>query len=142
VRSSAPDKARAIAESVGKIVPAVKEPADKLRALSALVIASAAADDLASFRDNLNKCFALGEELFEEDSAAHPSKPTYLSEPYDVLRGLLPTGVELDRLALASSVDHIRNTALKAYLLEGFAEALYRKGLNSESQRSQVPKEH
>jgi len=125
VGSSAPSQAGEIEKAIANTLPAIKDSQDRLLALSAQAKAAAAAGDMAGFRDALNRCFTLGEELFEEELDAHPGRPTYTSPSYNALDGLVTSGASFDPTTTASKVDQVGDIALKAYLLQSLARALY-----------------
>ncbi|MGB6386489.1 MAG: hypothetical protein WBE45_10310 [Terriglobales bacterium] len=125
VGPSAPSQAMEIEKAIGDSVSTLKDGEDRLLALSALVRAAAAAGDTAAFHENLNKCFALGEELFEEDVDTHPSKATYTVSAYNILDEIVKSGASHEPAMVTSKVDQIRNIPLKAYLLQGLATALF-----------------
>jgi hypothetical protein len=136
VWQSQPDRATEIEKTIGNIVPTVKNAEDRLEVLSALVRAAKAARDLATLHEALDKCFALGEELFDEGLAAFPVRPTYVSPSYNVLNDVIEATVSLEPATITSKVDQIRNVALRAYLLRTLAEAIY-----SEQDTSVAPKQ-
>jgi hypothetical protein len=80
---------------------------------------------MAGFRDAVGRCFTLGEDLFEEYLDAHPNRPTYDAPTYNVLDDLVMSGASFDPPTTVSKVGQIRNIALKAYLLQSLARALY-----------------
>lgn len=125
---SAPSRARALERSIDDSLATLKDGEDRLLALSALVRAAAAAGDVPASREALNKCFALGVELFEEDVDAHPEKSTYATPAYNILDEVIKSAASLEPAIIASKVDQIRNVALKAYLLHSLAELLYIEG--------------
>src|SRR5207302_1319708 len=96
VGSSAPSRAGEIEKAIADTLPAIKDSQDRLLALSAQARAAAAAGDTAGFRDALNRCFTLGEELFEEELDAQPGRPTYASPAYNALDGLVASGASFD----------------------------------------------
>lgn len=125
IGQSAPNQTKEIENSIGSMLPGLEDSEDRLETFSALARTAAAAGDKAAFGDALNKCFALGEELFEEDLDAHPEKATYAAAAYNVLDGVVKSGAHADPGTVTSKVQEIRNVALKAYLLQSLAEALY-----------------
>jgi hypothetical protein len=103
----------------------IQDSQDRLLASSALARATSAGGDMVAFRERLDKCFTLGEELFKENGIAHPGRPTYDDPAYYVLADLVRHGISVDPATTSSLVEGIQNTALKAFLLEDLATALY-----------------
>jgi hypothetical protein len=125
VGQSAPGRAGEIEKAIADTVPSIKDSQDRLVALSAQARAAASAGDMAGFRDLAGRCFALGEELFEEELDAHPGRATYTSPVYNVLDELVRSATPFDPTTAVSKVDQVENAALKAYLLHSLAVELY-----------------
>ena len=142
IASSSPIRAKDIEKTINDSVSSLKDGENKLEALSALARATASAGDKAAFRKILEKCFALGENLFEEDAGAHPDKPTYASQPYSILSDLIKTTTSPDPASMTMQVEQIRNDDLKAYLLQSLADALYAAPRDPESPPHESDKGH
>jgi hypothetical protein len=125
VGPSAPREAKEIENNISDSLPGIKDPSDRLKVLSALVKAAAAADDQASLQAVLDRCFALGEELFEEDSITDPTNGTYDTPAYNALSDAVESAAPIAPAMVAGKVHELRSTPLKAYLLYSLADALY-----------------
>ena len=139
IATSQPAETKNIEAAIRDTVPVVKESEDKLLALSALANASSAASDMAGFREAVDRCFALGEELFEEELINHPGRPTYDVEAFRSLDTVVKSGARFDPGTIIAKVELVQNVALKAYLLPGLSETLYAKsGARVHSKKPQV----
>jgi hypothetical protein len=125
VAEARPPQAREIQTTIAKIVPTIHEGEERLHVLSSLAEASWTAGDIAGFQDALANAFSLGQELFQEDMAAHPVQPTYGVESYNTLADLIKTSARGDRTTTAAMVNEVDDVQLKAFLLAQLADVLY-----------------
>ncbi len=126
IGKSDPGQALDIEKNIGGTIPAIRDSQDRLLASASLARTAASARDMTTFRANVEKCFVLGEELFEEDLIAHPGRPTYDAPAYHVLNDLVNYSVPVDPSIVTAAVDGIQNNALKAFLLQDLAAGLYK----------------
>jgi hypothetical protein len=142
IGSSSPREAKDLEKTINDSVSDLKDGEKKLEALSALARAASSAGDMATFREALGKCFALGEDLFEGNAKAHPDRPTYAAQPYSILSELIKSNTSSDPATMTSLVEQIRNTTLKTYLLQSLAEGLYAAPQNADLQANESDKTH
>jgi hypothetical protein len=139
IGTTQPGETKDIESAIRDTVPAVKGNEDKLRAFSALANASSAATDMAGFQEAIDKCFALGEELFEEELTTHPGRPTYDTSAFNSLDAVVKSGARFDPGTIVAKVLQVRDDSLRAYLLPGLSETLYAKaGAKVNSKKPQV----
>jgi len=125
VGKTTPGQAVDIEKAIGDTMPLIKDSEDRLQASAALARTAAAAGDTATFLAKVDKCFTLGEELFDEDLIAHPGRPTYDAPAYYVLRDLVQSGASIDPVTITSKVHQLRSFPLEAFLLEELAKELF-----------------
>jgi hypothetical protein len=125
VGKSTPGQAIEIEKTIGDTMPLINDSEDRLLASAALARTAAAGGDRATFLANVDKCFTLGEELFDEDLIAHPGRPTYDAPAYYVLQEVVQSGASVDPITIASKVHQLRSTPLEAFLLDDLATKLY-----------------
>lgn len=132
VGPSSPNEAAEIEKNIDDSMPALKDAGQRLNVLAALVKAAAAAGDEASLQVSLDRCLALGEDLFDEDSVADPANGTYNTPAYAALSDAVESAAPISPMIVAGKVHEIRSVPLKAYLLYNLAEVLYSTTNSSE----------
>ena len=132
VGTSEPGQAEEIEKNIGDSIPFIKDEGDRLKALSALVKAAAAAGDTPSLHAALDRCFKLGEELFEEDSDTYPANGTYDTQAYIALSDAVKSSAPIASAMVGGKIHEIRSLPLRAYLLYSIADALYAAPTKSE----------
>jgi hypothetical protein len=96
----------------------------KLRALTSLAESSAGLGDLQHAEDAMQKAFDLGEELVNEDRDMHPGESVDQTEAFEELASVTRLGARVEFGATMRRLDHLRDDALRTFLLIAAAEGL------------------
>ena len=102
----------------------VNDGEGRVAALSAFAEASANIGDLPSARTAIEEAFTVGEEVFQQEADTNPGQPAYTSSVMRDLSGLVKVTMKLDARETVNRIHQLRNTVLKAYLLNDAADAL------------------
>lgn len=118
------DRALALIDKAREVAASLRDQLDVLRVLSVLCDAGGQVGDRRVLQESLEQGLDLGEEIFNEDLAAHPGKLAYNVDGFDELTKLVQVGGKYDTDYTVNYVRQIRNELLRAHLLVSVAEGI------------------
>ncbi len=124
--SSDPVQATKLLEQTRESLAAVKgDDAGKVSALTSLAEASASLGNLGLFRSTLKEVFALGQEVFQQDTDTHPNKSASFASGFNDLSRATVIGVRVDSENTLGEVLAVQDPRLRAYLLIAAVQGLH-----------------
>lgn len=120
-----PQRASKLLSEAESLAAQEKDNPGKVKVLFAIARGYLAVKDQKAMQAHWNRAFDLGQELFQEDSEAHPGRLAYQTACFESLRSLTEFAAKLAPPMMLQAMRGVRNQLLRTYLGISVADGMF-----------------